>query len=528
MIISKQFLHAIFFLAITMVQAQDQSGFISIDCGTSDSAYRDQTTGIRYLPDTNFTETGENKDISSTYKLERDDQQQLWNVRSFPEGTRNCYTLKPTKGIDTRYLIRAGFMYGDYDNLGQPPVFDLYLGVDFWDTISFKDEATLVNQEIAYIPFWDDIYVCLVNTGNGIPFISVLELRPLNNDTYDSQTGGPLQLLDRYDFASANDRVMRYKDDPFDRFWSPFYVDIWKPLNTTEVFNSSDLNPCMLPFDVKRTAFTPNVSSASMEITLNKLKTTSRYFFFMHFAELQKLRKNQTREFNISINGDLWYGPLVPLYLDVTTIRSKYGDRPDSEGNIRIVFNQTQNSTLPPLINAMESFILKKFSGKMTNQEDVDAILNIKLVYGLKRNWQGDPCSPKAYRWNGLNCSYNPRRIISLNLSLSGLKGGISPYIADLVMLQSLDLSNNSLNGPVPEFLGQMSFLTVLNLKGNNLTGPVPAAILERSNNGSLTLWVDDYLINNQTLSTSGSLGKNKFFAPLVASSGGFLVHFVL
>ena len=90
----------------------------------------------------------------------------------------------------------------------------------------------------------------------------------------------------------------------------------------------------------------------------------------MHFAELLKLRKNQTRDFNISMNGDLWYGPLVPLYLDVITIRSIYGTRPDSEGNIQIVFNQTQNSTLPPLINAMEIFILKEVSGKMTNRED--------------------------------------------------------------------------------------------------------------------------------------------------------------
>lgn len=47
----------------------------------------------------------------------------------------------------------------------------------------------------------------------------------------------------------------------------------------------------------------------------------------------------------------------------------------------------------------------------------VEAITNIKSMYGLKRNWQGDPCIPQDYLWDGLNCSYTgsgPARIISL------------------------------------------------------------------------------------------------------------------
>ena len=47
----------------------------------------------------------------------------------------------------------------------------------------------------------------------------------------------------------------------------------------------------------------------------------------------------------------------------------------------------------------------------------VDAITNIKSTYSIKKNWQGDPCAPQVYLWEGLNCSYNqhePPRIISL------------------------------------------------------------------------------------------------------------------
>jgi len=34
--------------------------------------------------------------------------------------------------------------------------------------------------------------------------------------------------------------------------------------------------------------------------------------------------------------------------------------------------------------------------------------MNIKKTYGLSKkiSWQGDPCSPQIYRWEGLNCLY--------------------------------------------------------------------------------------------------------------------------
>jgi hypothetical protein len=45
------------------------------------------------------------------------------------------------------------------------------------------------------------------------------------------------------------------------------------------------------------------------------------------------------------------------------------------------------------------------------------AIWSTKSTYGIIRNWQGDPCVPHAYLWDGLNCNYNDpgaARIISL------------------------------------------------------------------------------------------------------------------
>ncbi|XP_043817605.1 putative leucine-rich repeat receptor-like serine/threonine-protein kinase At2g04300 isoform X1 [Manihot esculenta] len=119
--------------------------------------------------------------------------------------------------------------------------------------------------------------------------------------------------------------------------------------------------------------------------------------------------------------------------------------------------------------------------------------MSIKSTYGISRNWQGDPCAPQEYVWDGLNCSYNGTApiITSLNLSSSGLTGEIASDIANLKSLRSLDLSNNSLIGPVPDFLSKLVSLEVLNLTGNRLTGRIPVDLLKRRQNGLLLLSVD-------------------------------------
>lgn len=194
---------------IELISPSCCSGFISVDCGISDgSSYTDETTGISYLSDTNFIETGENSDLSPEFKLQTKIQQ-LWNVRSFPEGDRNCYTLKPIQGKNTRYLIRARFMYGNYDNNDHVPVFDLYLGVEFWDTVNLEFAGTPIDKEIIHVLSSDYIFVCLVNTGYGTPFISALELRPLDNQAYVSPGGTVLQLFKRYDFGTTSNQATR-------------------------------------------------------------------------------------------------------------------------------------------------------------------------------------------------------------------------------------------------------------------------------------------------------------------------------
>ncbi|CAJ1951039.1 unnamed protein product [Sphenostylis stenocarpa] len=472
--------------ALVLIQAQDQSGFISIDCGlTEASSYSERTTGIFYISDDKFIDSGESMSITPAEKGIH--QQQLAYVRSFPNGVRNCYRINVTSG--TKYLIRATFFYGNYDGLNKPPQFDLHLGANLWDTVRFDNASLSTIKEIIYTPSLDYISPCLVNTGSGIPFISAIELRTLDRNSYSTALGESLAYIWRYDFGSITNLEYRYKDDVYDRIWVPHGFNKWTQLSST--LNPVDLfqNNYKPPEVVMSTAATPISASVPFEFYWYSDNVNENFYIYMHFNEVEMLANSRTRTFNIFLNDKLFYGPVAPEYQTTSTIFSKEA----TTGFTRYILSlvKTETSTLPPIINAVEIYKVIDFPLSETEQDDVDAITNIKSAYGVDRNWQGDPCHPVAYIWKGLTCrfhgDYTPR-ITSLNLSSSGLTGLISSSISELTMLRYLDLSNNRLSGPVPDFLTQMQSLEVLNLFNNNLTGSVPRGLIDRSKEGSLSL----------------------------------------
>lgn len=115
------------------------------------------------------------------------------------------------------------------------------------------------------------------------------------------------------------------------------------------------------------TAGTPLNASTPMYIGWNAPDTTSEYYVYMHFAEIQKLKANESRSFNITLNGKLFYGPLVPEYLHTNTVYS-----PEALTGVNYTFSLFKNegSTLPPILNAMEYYRVINFSQSETNGED--------------------------------------------------------------------------------------------------------------------------------------------------------------
>ncbi|OAY69413.1 putative leucine-rich repeat receptor-like serine/threonine-protein kinase [Ananas comosus] len=85
--------------------------------------------------------------------------------------------------------------------------------------------------------------------------------------------------------------------------------------------------------------------------------------------------------------------------------------------------------------------------------------------------------SPDICGWTGVTCHLTKRRVLQLILTGQGLRGAITPAVANLSFLAVLDLSNNFLTGGIPAELGALSRLKQLSLANNLLSGPVPAEL---------------------------------------------------
>lgn len=89
----------------------------------------------------------------------------------------------------------------------------------------------------------------------------------------------------------------------------------------------------------------------------------------MHFAEIENLKRNDKREFNIYQNGNLFNAqPFSPLNLTTTTIYNQEPEIGAPEYTLTMV--KSKNSTLPPLFNALELYTLKQFPQNQTYDQD--------------------------------------------------------------------------------------------------------------------------------------------------------------
>ncbi|XP_038696402.1 probable LRR receptor-like serine/threonine-protein kinase At4g29180 [Tripterygium wilfordii] len=499
------------------VNGQQQTGYISIDCGATENFnYVDTDTGISYTSDGFYVDSGMNKNISSEYAYPNNPNLPLplSDLRSFPSGNKNCYTLTTSAGIGSLNLIRASFLYGNYDGENKLPDFDLYVDVNLWTSVKFNNASHVVTTEIISTASSNATHVCLLNKGLGTPFISALELRPLNSSIYGTEysDSASLVLFKRWDIGSTNG-TGRYSDDPYDRIWSSYSSPSWNQISTSLAINGND-NGYKAPFEVIRTAARPLNDSNPMELSWDAGDQDSQFYIYMYFAEVEQLQRNQTRKFSISWNGSPVIANFTPRYLyAATTSNSRSMDGKEHT----ILIQKTEDSTLPPILNAVEIFMVKLHTELPTYSIDVDAIMNVKATYQVNKTWAGDPCTPMNYSWDGLRCYYNdslPPRIIAMNLSSSHLSGTITASLARLSLLESLDLSNNNLTGQVPEFLKELKSLNFLNLKGNRLSGFVPKELLERSETGQLKLSVDEQNI----CGSSSCKKKNKIVVPIAVS----------
>lgn len=195
---------------------------------------------------------------------------------------------------------------------------------------------------------------------------------------YKTQT--PVSVTRQTLDIGPSDGSYRYPEDVPDRLWVSFCDEDWTNVNTSSTVEF-DSETYRLPSDVMTTAATPKSANSSLEYQLPTDNTSTSasalYYVYMYFAEVKELQANQSREFSFFYDGELYCEAESPTYLQASTIRSTRG----IVGGQRFAISKTPNSTLPPILNAIEVYVVREFLQSETHKRDG----TLSTAYFVKR-----------------------------------------------------------------------------------------------------------------------------------------------
>ncbi|XP_010253497.1 PREDICTED: probable LRR receptor-like serine/threonine-protein kinase At1g67720 [Nelumbo nucifera] len=484
-------------------------GFVSLDCGGKENFTDD--LGLEWTPDDKFM-YGETTNITVANATRK----QHMTLRHFPADNRKyCYTLDVV--TRTRYLIRATFLYGNFDNNNVYPKFDISLGATHWSSIVISDVNTVEVRELIFLASSSTVSVCLSNATTGQPFISSLELRQFNGSVYYTAVENQyfLSVSARINFGADSDLPVRYPDDPFDRIWESdslkkanYLVDVAAGTEKVSTLTRINVNRDeMPPQKVMQTAVVGTKGDLTYRLNLDGFPGFG--WAFSYFAEIEDLSSDETRKFRLVLPG---MPDITRLSVNIQeNAQGKYRLYEPGFTNISLPFVlsfqfvKTADSARGPLLNAME---INKYL--RINDGSLDGTIIAGLVSNYpSTDWAqegGDPCLPVPWSW--VQCSSDPQpRITSIVLSQKNLTGKIPLELTKLTGLVELWLDGNSLTGSIPDCSGCEN-LKIIHLENNQLTGELPSSLFHLPNLREL------YVQNNMLSGTvpSGLLNTNLIF----------------
>ncbi|GJN07222.1 hypothetical protein PR202_ga25036 [Eleusine coracana subsp. coracana] len=452
-----------------------QPGFISLDCGGAED--HTDAIGIQWTSDSNFVSGGQTAQL---LVQNGQNMQQFTTVRYFPADNRKyCYTMNVRNR--TRYLVRASFLYGNFDNSNVYPKFDLSIGASPWSTIVIDDATTPVVEEAIILAAAPTLSVCLSNASTGQPFISALELRQFNGSLYytSDETGFFLALSARINFGAESNESIRYPDDPFDRIWESdsvrranYLVDVapgTQRISTTKpIFVSTNDEP---PEKVMQTAVVGQDGSLNYRLDLEGFPGNA--WAVSYFAEIQDLAPNETRKFKLVVPGmPAFSKPTVDVEENA---QGKYRLYEPGYTNVTLPFvfsfgfKKTNDSSEGPILNAMEIY---KYSQITMGSQDA-------WYHGIHKQAGHKRVVIHAYLHLGHGCNALRKR---LRGTLSGMNvtGSIPVELTKLSGLVELRLNGNSFSGQIPDF-SECHNLQYMYVQNNKLTGQVPKSLFKKS-----------------------------------------------
>ncbi|XP_002973179.2 probable LRR receptor-like serine/threonine-protein kinase At5g48740 [Selaginella moellendorffii] len=434
--------------------------FLSLSCGSS-SNFTDKTTGLIWIPDASFV-----NNVGITSSIQGN------SVRYFPfsKTTRNfnCYDIGHQAGL---HLTRATFRYGNYDTRRRPPSFQFVMNQTVVSTVDLSSRDPWIEELVWTSSTAGATAFCLLATSEGgVPVISSLELRPLEENAYDAATsrldrGAMLQMIYRINCGETT-KTLRYPDDQQDRIWD-IDTNYFPTDSTASIYNGSiNSSAPAAPQSILQTSRVGSGNSLSYLLAVADRKMTQSYFIVAHFAMLTNTTSQTS--FDILLNGNSskssfllpgsFQGTSYSFTGNSTTSRS-------AESTLNITLQGIAGS---PEINALEVYRPVTVVPPTTSA-DVTSLSSICSYYTITLG-DHDPCLPVP--WNGVKCSsVQSPQVEFLDLSGKGLKGSLYPQVGDLSKLTYLNISNNQLSGIIPVNQWDLSALETLDLSYNQLSG---------------------------------------------------------
>ncbi|KAK1558298.1 hypothetical protein Q3G72_000851 [Acer saccharum] len=470
----------ILFSGLWLVAFCDQDGFLSLSCGGTKS-YIDSSQ-ISWVSDSAYINTGNTTSTIDNVPL-----------RFFPDFQgRKCYRL-PVKNVSSLVLVRARFVYKNYDGLSKPPSFSASLGTAIATTIDLATNDPWTPEFVWPVNNKDTLSFCLHSIPDGgSPVISSLEVRPQPLFAY--QTGMedfPNHLLRKsYRINSGHvNASLRYPEDPYDRIWdadedyAPFHLS--SGFNTLVSLTSSSSIQESPPAAVLQNA---RVLARKDALTYNfPLDMLGDYYIVLYFAGILPVSPT----FSVLINGDV-------AESNYTVRSSESGALYLTRKGIKSLNITIKSISFNPQVNALEVYEIIEIPSEASSTT-VSALEVIQQSTGLDLGWQDDPCSPTP--WDHIGCEgslvtsldlHNTsltgetqnldslQHLEKLNLSFNQLTS-FGSDMGNLVSLRVLDLQNNSLEGIVPDSLGELENLHLLNIENNKLQGTLPQSLNKES-----------------------------------------------
>uniref|UniRef100_A0A2P2KUU7 non-specific serine/threonine protein kinase n=1 Tax=Rhizophora mucronata TaxID=61149 RepID=A0A2P2KUU7_RHIMU len=482
-------------------------GFVSLDCG-GEGNFTDEL-GLHWSSDDDDVIFGK----AATISVANETRKQYTTLRHFPADFRKyCYTLSVVSR--TRYLLRATFLYGNFDNNNVYPKFDVSVGATPWSTIVISDANTIESIELIFLASSPTVSVCLSNATTGQPFISTIELRQFNGSIYYTifESQFYLSVSARINFGAESEASIRYPNDPFDRIWQS---DLVKKANyLVDVAAGTERVSTDVPIDISSNERPPEKvmqtavvgTNGTLTYRLNLDGFPGFGWAFTYFAEIEDLSPNESRKFRLVLPD---HPELSKAVVNIQeNAHGKHRVYEPGFPNISLPFvlsfkfGKTSDSSMGPLLNALE---ISKYLEKNDGSPDGGIIAGVISLY-LPADWAqegGDPCLPVPWSW--VQCSSDtPPKIVKISLSGKNLTGNIPSDLTRLTGLTELWLDGNSLTGTIPDFTGCPD-LRIIHLENNELMGELPSSLMKLPNLREL------YVQNNRLSGKvpSGLLGKS-------------------